>query len=89
MKERISENTITVAGLPTWQYFETIDQNLIDQCNVYIFSSGFVNYNSAIVESFRKYFREKYNGEPSEAAFQGYDAMLFAGKNLLKYGKIW
>ena len=87
MKERISENTITVAGLPTWQYFETIDQNLIDQCNVYIFSSGFVNYNSAIVESFRKYFREKYNGEPSEAAFQGYDAMLFAGKNLLKYGK--
>ncbi len=87
LKERISENTITVAGLPTWQYFETIDQNLIDQCNVYIFSSGFVNYNSAIVESFRKYFREKYNGEPSEAAFQGYDAMLFAGKNLLKYGK--
>lgn len=87
LKERIGENTITVAGLPTWQYFETIDQNLMDKCNVYIFSSGFIDYNSVAVENFRKHFRESYNGEPNESAFQGYDAMLFAGKNLLKFGK--
>ncbi len=87
LKEHTSENTISVAGLPTWQYFETIDQNLMDKCNVYIFSSGFIDYNSSSVENFRKYFRENYNGEPSESAFQGYDAMLFAGKNLLKFGK--
>lgn len=85
--EHVGEKTITVAGLPTWQYFETIDQNLMDKCNVYIFSSGFIRYGSSPVENFRKYFRETYNGEPSESAFQGYDAMMFAGKNLMKFGK--
>ncbi|MFZ7116278.1 MAG: PBP1 and LysM peptidoglycan-binding domain-containing protein [Bacteroidota bacterium] len=87
LKEHVGEKTITVAGLPTWQYFETIDQNLMDKCNVYIFSSGFIRYGSSPVENFRKYFRETYNGEPSESAFQGYDAMMFAGKNLMKFGK--
>ncbi len=87
LKEHTVDNTITVAGLPTWQYFETIDQNIMELCNVYIFSSGFINYGSSPVENFRKHFRENYNGEPSEAAFQGYDAMLYTGKNLLKYGK--
>ncbi len=87
LKEHVAEKTITVAGLPTWQYFETIDQNLMDKCNVYIFSSGFIQYGSYSVENFRKYYRETFNGEPSEFAFQGYDAMLFAGKNLMKFGK--
>lgn len=87
LKEHVLEKTITVAGLPTWQYFETIDQNLMDKCNVYIFSSGFIQYGNSTVENFRKYYRETFSGEPSEFAFQGYDAMLFAGKNLMKYGK--
>lgn len=87
LKDHIVDSKIVVAGLPTWQYFETIDQNLMDKCNVYIFSSGYISYGSNPVEKFRKFYRENYNGEPSEPAFQGYDAMLFAGKNLLKYGK--
>ncbi len=87
LKEHVLDKTITVAGLPTWQYFETIDQNLMDKCNVYIFSSGFIQYGSTEVENFRKFYRETYSGEPSEFAFQGYDALLFAAKNLMKYGK--
>ena len=59
----------------------------MEKCNVYIFSSGFIKFGSPDVENFRKYFRDNLSGEPSEFAFQGYDAMLFAGKNLLKFGK--
>jgi LysM repeat protein len=87
VRDLVTEKNISVLGLPTWQYFETIDQKLLDLCNVHIFSSGFINYGSYSVENFRKHFRDAYNGEPNESAFQGYDAMLFTGKNLLKYGK--
>lgn len=87
IKSVVDEKNITVAGLPTWQYFETIDQKLLDNCNVQIFSSGFINYSNVLVEKFRKLYRDKFNSEPNELAFQGYDALYFAGKNLLKFGK--
>ena len=75
-----------VIGLPTWQYFETIDQNLLDSCNVHLFSSGFIDFNNSDVTFFRKNFREKYNTEPSDISYQGYDAMLTAGKSFLANG---
>ncbi len=87
LKNQTPEKNITVAGLPTWQYFETIDQKLLDKCNAIIFSSGFIDYKSTEVENFRKYFREKYNSEPTEASFQGVDAMKYIAKNFLKFGK--
>ncbi len=87
IKTVAEEKNITVAGLPTWQYFETIDQKLLDNCNVQIFSSGFINYSNELVEKFRKLYRDKFNSEPNELAYQGYDALYFVGKNLLKFGK--
>ncbi len=87
LKTQIPEKNVTVAGLPTWQYFETIDQKLLDKCNAIIFSSGFIDYKSPEVETFRKYFREHYNSEPTEASFQGFDAMQYTAKNFLKFGK--
>ena len=77
----------TVIGLPTWQYFETIDQKTIEDCNVFVFNSGFIDFKKNEVFKFRKYFREKYYSEPSESAYQGYDALWVAGKLFLKYGK--
>lgn len=86
LNRKISEYKVRVIGLPTWQYFETIDQKLIENCNVYLFSSGFIDYSIGSVLSFRKHFRDKYNIEPSEISYQGYDAFLVAGKFYLKYG---
>ena len=86
LKNKISDYKFVVIGLPTWQYFETIDQKLIERCNVYLFNSGFINYNAESVSEFRKYFRDKYYTEPSEFAYYGYDAMLVAGKSFLKNG---
>lgn len=83
----LKNRNLVVIGLPTWQYFETIDQNLIDNCNVHLFSSGFIDYNSSEVTGFRKKFREKYYTEPSEISYQGYDALLAAGKSFLLNGK--
>jgi LysM repeat protein len=87
LKTKIVDYTVTIVGLPTWQYFESIDQKLYQECNVHLFSSGFIDYNSSVVYSFRKQFREKYNTDPGEAAYQGYDALTLAGKILHKGGK--
>lgn len=86
ISSKIPDYDINIIGLPTWQYFETIDQKLVEKCNVFLFSSGFINYSSPDVLQFRKYFREKYNIEPAEVSFQAYDAFLFAGKSFLQNG---
>lgn len=87
LKVNLADYKIIVVGLPTWQYFETLDQNLLAQCNTYIFSSGFIQDNSKEVEEFRKFFRESYNDEPGETAYQGYDAMSFSARELMHGGK--
>lgn len=84
---KIPEYNIKVIGLPTWQYFETIEQKLLANCNVYLFSSGFIEFGNKTVLTFRKYFRDKYYMEPSDISYQGYDAFLVAGKLLLMNGK--
>ncbi len=86
LKLKIPDYEFTVIGLPTWQYFETIDQKTIEDCNVFVFNSGFIDFKNNEVFKFRKFFREKYYSEPSESAYQGYDALWVAGKLFLKYG---
>lgn len=86
LNTKIADHNIRVVGLPTWQYFETIDFKLIENCNVFLFSSGFIDFSSGTVAKFRKNFRDKYNTEPLETAYQGYDALLVASK-ILQSGK--
>lgn len=89
LKEILGDYEITVVGLPTWQYFETIDPALFDSFHVYWFNSGYIDDKNLAADSFRKYFRDTYSTEPGEAAYQGYDAMMLAGENFLKYGRKW
>jgi LysM repeat protein len=70
LNTKILDHNVRVVGLPTWQYFETIDFKLIENCNVYLFSSGFIDFSNAAVTEFRKKFRDKYSTEPLESAYQ-------------------
>lgn len=79
LKELTGDYQLTVVGLPTWQYFETIDPALFDTFHVVLFNAGFVDYKETEIEQFRRYYRDTYNTEPGEAAFQGYDAMFVSG----------
>ncbi len=86
LKVKIPEYQVTVIGLPTWQYFETIEPNHLELCNVHVFNSGFIDNSDENVYMFRKYFREKYYSEPTESAYLGYDAMLVTKMSLSKGG---
>jgi LysM repeat protein len=78
LKEKSTEYRVSVIGLPTWKEFETVDLKLLELCNVHLFSAGLIDYNSEVVNNFRKLFRDKYNCEPLDPAYQGYDASIVA-----------
>jgi LysM repeat protein len=86
LKELSEEYKITLIGLPTWQYFETIDPLLLELLDVHIFTSSFVHYNYPSAINFRKNFYDTYNTEPTDVAFEGFDVMMVLGSNLAKYG---
>lgn len=76
-----------VIGLPTWLSFETVDPRMMETANVYLFTSAQVNYLSAEVAAFRKYFREKFNTEPGESGMQGHDAAMIVMHAVNENGK--
>jgi hypothetical protein len=75
------EYEFTVMGLPTWQYFESIDVDVLEKLNTHIFSAS--QYNKPEILRFRNRFRKDYFTEPLDAAFQGYDLMMLIGKNFM------
>ncbi len=87
LKEYSEEYKITLLGLPTWQYFETIDPILFELHNVNIFTSSFINYNNSITLGYRKKFYSLYNIEPTDGAFEGYDMMMILGSELMQHGR--
>ena len=66
----------TLVGIPTWQYFETISPALMEKMNTCLFSTSSIDYENQTALQFRRHCREKYGNEPSDQAFQGFDAMI-------------
>jgi LysM repeat protein len=87
LKELGDEYKLTIIGLPTWQYFETLDPLLLELYDVHIFTSSFIEYNTNASLNFRKNFFNTYNIEPTDPAFEGFDMMMIMGMQLLKHGK--
>jgi LysM repeat protein len=74
---------ITMIGIPTWQYFGSIDPAVLENLHTHLFSAMNLDFDGPRYIDFRRYFRGIYMTEPSEAAFQGYDAMMLIGKSNL------
>lgn len=70
-----------IAGLPTWEYFESIDPLLLESLNTHIFNASFIDYNNEEVKKFRKQFLETYHADPAYSAFQGYDLINWIQSN--------
>jgi len=81
------EKKFIVVGIPTWQYFETIDPSLMEKLNTYLFATSYIDYENAEALLFRKHFRESYGNEPSDHAYQGFDVMRVLGNTWLVNGK--
>jgi len=71
---KLTENyPLTVIMLPDWGKFEGLfNDNLMKMRAIY-FSDYYVDYQDIRVESFICKFRNRYNTEPAEFAFEGFD----------------
>ncbi|MCX6352897.1 MAG: ABC transporter substrate-binding protein [Bacteroidetes bacterium] len=84
---KISAKDMTIIGLYPWLYFKSQEGEVWQKYNLHLLTPYFVNNKDEDVKNFTTTHREKYNDEPDEWSFRGYDEMLFYGRMMGKYGK--
>jgi len=87
IKDTIAINGLHTYGFMQWFDFKNVDYPLYMRCNTHFISPFFVDYEHEFVKSFIKKYREKYNTDPTESAFKGYDQFLFFTNQVALYGK--
>jgi len=78
---------ITVIGIPNWKKMEDIEIEHVINLNTHFLTTEFINYDSPGVKGFVRNFRQKYQTEPQQYAFEGFDTGAFFISALMKYGK--
>lgn len=73
-----------LAGLPTWEHFESIDPSQLEAFNTHIFSASFIEYRNPAVKDFRKNFISSYHVDPLYSAYQAYDLVQWIQYNISK-----
>ena len=77
---------IALIGLPRWEEFDNLlVPNLLNMNAIY-FDEHFVDYNDSVVLKFVDDFRLKYESEPSNFAFEGFDVGWYFLNSLMSYG---
>ncbi len=89
---RSIKDTSSVAGLHTygfmqWFDFKNTEYNLLQRCNVVIATPFFVDYQQPEVKQFILAYRNRFNTEPTEAAFKGFDQLMLLGFAAAEKGK--
>lgn len=77
---------VTLVGVHDWQKHEKLlVDNLLKMNAIYI-SDCFVDYNSEDAKRFVLRFRQKYDIDPQQYAFEGYDVGSYFLNALMQYG---
>jgi LysM repeat protein/ABC-type branched-subunit amino acid transport system substrate-binding protein len=75
-----------VIGLPGWKNYDNVETEYLQNINLHMFSSSFIDYTNDNVKNFIYAFRDQYKTEPDKCAFQGYDVGMFFFNALNSYG---
>lgn len=78
---------LVVFGMPKWRAYDKIEIEYLQNINLNMFNSYFVNYEDSLTKGFIYKFREKYKTEPDKFAFQGFDIAYYFVTGIAKYGK--
>ena len=77
---------VTIIGIPNWEIFENMDNEIYKNLNVHYLSSSFVDYKDRNVISFVRRFRDEFLSEPENYAFIGFDISWYFLNALMKFG---
>jgi hypothetical protein len=86
LNEIYDKYKMIVIGLPSWKNYDNIETEYLENINLHMFSSSFVDYTNDHVKNFIYAFRDQYKTEPDKYAFQGYDIAMFFFTALSNYG---
>jgi len=75
-----------VIGMPQWKYYERINYDYYENLRLHFSDALFVQEDSREAKAFIKKYKQRYGIAPREFAYMGYDATLYLGKMLEKYG---
>jgi hypothetical protein len=77
---------IELAGPQTWENFENVTFDYLHNLQFCTTTPSWVDYNNPNVKAFVEDYRLKFNSEPSQYAFYGYDTFLYFGQMLKSNG---
>ncbi|WP_240774989.1 ABC transporter substrate-binding protein [Pedobacter xixiisoli] len=83
--KNVSGYPIQIFGHPNWAK-QTYNIEQLQNLQTVLSSSYYVDYKSKSVVEFIKAYRAKYEFEPTEYAFKGFDVGFYFGKLLAKHG---
>lgn len=78
---------VIVYGMPIMLESEKINFDYYSSLNMRVARSKFVDERDYDVARFKKDFVDTYGALPSDDAYEGYDNLMFIGRNLNSYGK--
>lgn len=78
---------ITVYGLNAWTGLSTLDVAAMVKLNVHVPASAHADLSAPAVNDFIAGYRARYNNEPGEYAYLGYDVARYFIEALMAHGK--
>ena len=82
----IENYPVTVIMLPEWSKFESLFNDNLMKMHAIYFDDDYIDYQSIKTESFICKFRNRYETEPSDYAYQGFDIGWYFLNALRLYG---
>ncbi|MGB3801021.1 MAG: ABC transporter substrate-binding protein [Lewinella sp.] len=79
-------DNVAIYGLPQWADFERLNADFLENTNVHISSSVFIDPLDSDVQSFRRRFFDRYATLPRDEAYIGYDITRYFLKMAARYG---
>ncbi|MBN8681661.1 MAG: hypothetical protein J0L99_03385 [Chitinophagales bacterium] len=86
LKTQKGNAKVEVYGMPQWANFESIEPDYLSLLNVHISAGRYVDHSTEEVRAFEQEYYLQTGTIPTPDAYNGYDVMLFCGRQLANYG---
>ncbi|MBS1582783.1 MAG: LysM peptidoglycan-binding domain-containing protein [Bacteroidetes bacterium] len=81
-----AKQRITVFGLNSWMTMSNLEVSDLVKLNTHVPASSFVDYDDPAVNTFIATYRDRFQNEPGDYAFLGYDVTFYYLSALMQFG---
>ncbi len=89
LADRSRETRIVVFGLNSWTGMENIEGAKLEAVKATIPVSSYIDYGTPSVQRFVKAYRDRYENDPGDYAFLGFDVTFYYGTALKQFGSVF